>query len=112
MKELKKALSDRLYSTTTDYGDISFSLHGNGYEIYYGISSDDILDYSISENLEGLLDYINSGIQYHRIFDRDTIEPLSDDELDMIKRAYFDNIGNAKHRDYYDAYDNTWKDYE
>lgn len=39
------------------------------------------------------------------------MKPLSDEEKEFIKNTYSENKLNVKHRDYYDAYDNTWKNY-
>lgn len=105
-------LSNRLVVNITNNGDMSFKLSGKDYEIYYGISSDDILDYSTSENLDSLFDYINREINYYKIYRGVEIKPLTSSEIKQIKQIYSDNISNARHHDYYDAYDNTWKDYE
>lgn len=59
------------------------------------ISSDDMLDYTMEE----LLPY-----NFDKIFTKEEQEFFIS-EYQRIKK-------NAKHKDYYDAYDNTWKDYE
>lgn len=62
---------------------------------YNKISSDDMLDYTIEE----LLPY-----NFDKIFTKEEQEFFIS-EYQRIKK-------NAKHKDYYDAYDNTWKNYE
>ena len=62
---------------------------------YNKISGDDMLDYTIEE----LLPY-----NFDKIFTKEEQEFFIS-EYQRIKK-------NAKHKDYYDAYDNTWKNYD
>ena len=61
---------------------------------YGGISGDDMLDYTMEENLPS---------KYNRLTNEEKL--FFDSEYKRIR-------ANAKHKDYYDAYDNTWKNYE
>ena len=61
---------------------------------YNGISGDDMLDYTIEELLP---------CNFYEIFTKEEQEFFIN-EFNRIKR-------NAKHKIYYDAYDNTWKNY-
>ena len=62
---------------------------------YNGISGDDMLDYEMEELLPHNFD---------EIFTKEEQEFFIS-EFQRIKK-------NAKHKEYYDAYDNTWKNYE
>lgn len=61
---------------------------------YGGISGDDMLDYTMEENLPSRYDRLN------------------DEEKQFFISEYNRIRAKAKHKDYYDAYDNTWKNYE
>jgi hypothetical protein len=60
---------------------------------YGGISGDDMLDYTMEENLPSRYDRLN------------------DEEKQFFISEYNRIRAKAKHKDYYDAYDNTWKNY-
>lgn len=62
---------------------------------YVGISGDDILDYDANDLTEACTD--RGWTEAEKKFLHDAI----------IRQSY-----KAKHRDYYDADDNTWKDYD
>ena len=61
---------------------------------YGGITSDDMLDYTFEENIPSEYEY------------------LTEEEKEFFEKEYFRIKRNAKHKEYYDPYDNTWKNYE
>lgn len=61
---------------------------------YHGISGDEMLDYSFNELVPTCF------------FE------LTAEEQCFFKEEFFRIKTNAKRRDYYDAFDNTWKNYE
>ena len=66
--------------------------HDNGYSCR--VSGDDMLDYEMDENISPrFLENI-----------------LTKEELEFVTCEYRKIRSHAKHRGFYDAYDNTWKD--
>ncbi len=61
--------------------------------VYNNISNDDMLDYTLEENFPYYSDLTEKEKEFFIT------------EYNRIKRV-------ARHSDYYDAYDNTWKNYE
>lgn len=61
---------------------------------YHGISGDDMLDYSFDECKPCKFDTL-----------------FSEEEKSFFISEYFRIKSHARHRDYYDPYDNCWKDY-
>jgi len=84
--------------TVFDNGSNGLSLEWNdtntGRHEYAGITSEDMLDYSLSEVMPFPL------------------EIFSEEESAFFLEEYARIKKNAQCRDYYDANDNTWKNYE
>lgn len=96
----------RVLIKISDMGDFTIFLNGNHIG---GVSSDDILEYTDEENLDTIFYDFDREINYQNQYNHKDIEFLSDEEKEFIISEYGKNKLNAKHRDYYDAYDNTWK---
>lgn len=63
-------------------------------EDYYSITGDELLDYGCEESFEN---YTNNG--------------WSESEKEMFRNELEKQARKARHRNYYDADDNTWKNY-
>lgn len=93
----EKARTPELYGAVAlfdrDWDGLSVK-HKNG--CYYSVTGDDMLEYEISENIpDDFVDLV-----------------LTQEEREWFLRRYYQIRSRAKHRDYYDASDNTWKNYD
>lgn len=98
MRSIKRCGSLTIYDNGTD--GLSWERHyfdkrlGRETKDYNGISGDDMLDYTFEE----LVPY-----NFDSIFTKE--------EQEFFISEFYHIKANARHKDYYDAYDNSWKNY-